>query len=388
MDPGANIREGKPVLPGGTIGVLGGGQLGRMLAMVARRTGYRVMVYSPESSPPAAAFANECVVAEYTDRAALERFARSVDVVTFEFENVPVEPLRWIEPLVAMRPGLKVFESVQNRANEKTFLSSAGIPLAPFRVITTKNQFLDALQEIPPPCVLKTSGGGYDGKGQFVLRETGHADAAWAKAGGAISTLEAFVSLKMEVSVLVARDLSGLISTFGPIENHHTHHILDWSVVPARTDETTARRCLEISRAVALQLDLVGLICIEFFVTNDGMVLVNEIAPRCHNSGHLTIEAAVTSQFGQQLRTVSGWSAGSFELMRPAAMANLIGDSWATGTPAWEKLARFDTVQLHLYDKLDARPGRKMGHLTATGKTADEALDRVISARAAICRKS
>lgn len=387
MNTGDRSTQISPVLPGGTIGILGGGQLGRMLAMVARRSGYRVAVYSPEENPPAAAFSSDCVVAEYTDRNAIERFAHSVDVVTFEFENVPVEPLRWIEAQVAMRPGLKVFETVQNRANEKRFLHSAGIPLAPFRVIQSKSALHDALREIPPPCVLKTSGGGYDGKGQFVLRDPAQADIAWEKAGGAVSTLEAFVNLQMEVSVVIARDLSGNIATFGPVENHHTRHILDWSAVPARIDARIAERCLEISREIAGQLDLAGLICIEFFVAADGKVLVNEIAPRCHNSGHLTIEAAVTSQFAQQLRTVCGWNVGSFELLRPAAMANLIGDCWDHGTPAWEKLAQFDNVQLHLYDKHEARPGRKMGHLTATAATPDEALSQVIAARKAICRK-
>lgn len=360
---------------------MGGGQLARMLAMVARRSGYRVGLFCPESNSPASHFANFNIIADYHDRQQLEEFAAAVDVITFEFENVPVEPLRWIEDRSIMRPRLSLFETVQNRINEKTFLASHQIPCAPFRVVHTLEDLKVGLQQLSTPAVLKVSAGGYDGKGQFVIRDPQRIEEAWQTIGQRSATLESFVDLQMEISVLVARDISGGMSTFGPIENHHSQHILDWSVAPGRVEPSVASAAVEIAHRVALQLDLVGLICIEYFVTKSGEVLVNEIAPRPHNSGHLTIEGAVTSQFQQQLRTVCGLPVGSFELLRPAAMANLLGDVWNAGCPNWEQVSQVPATNLHLYDKTNPVSGRKMGHLTATADTVEEALERVLAAR-------
>lgn len=369
------------ILPDQTIGILGGGQLGRMLAMVARRSGYRVALLTPDPDSPASHFANQIMVADYDHRAALEHFASVSNVVTFEFESVPVEPLRWIENKVLLRPGLDVFETVQNRINEKTFLEKFQLPCSPFAVVSQRHELDQAIREVGLPCVLKSSAGGYDGKGQFVLRDLAELDQAWQAIGDQPATLEAWVELAQEVSVLVARDVFGALATFGPIENVHSNHILDWSVSPARIDPLLSARASQISQQVAEHLNLVGLICIEFFVTRSGQVLVNEIAPRPHNSGHLTIEAAVTCQFEQQLRTVCGLPVGSFEQLRPAAMTNLLGDVWQSGTPRWDQVAAVPASFLHLYDKSPPKPGRKMGHITSLGDSSETALSRAISAR-------
>lgn len=372
------------ILPGATVGIMGGGQLARMLAMVARRSGYHVGLFCPDQDAPASHFANFHFIADYQDKQQLQSFAAKVDVITFEFENVPVEPLRWIEDRALMRPQLSLFETVQNRINEKTFLASHQIPCAPFRLIHSIDDLANGLHQLSTPAVLKVSAGGYDGKGQFVIRDQSQAEEAWRAIGERPATLESFVDLQLEVSVLVARDVDGQTATFGPIENHHSHHILDWSVAPARVDHPIAREAIAIGQRVAEELNLVGLICIEYFVTRSGEVLVNEIAPRPHNSGHLTIEAAVTSQFEQQLRTICGLPVGSFELLCPAAMANLLGDVWTNSCPRWEQIAHVPSTKLHLYDKSSPMPGRKMGHLTATADTVENALSRVQQARAGL----
>ncbi len=369
------------ILPGQTIGILGGGQLGRMLAMVARRCGYRVALLTPDPDAPASHFANQIMVADYDHRAALEHFATASDVVTFEFESVPVEPLRWIEDKVLLRPGLDVFETVQNRINEKQFLTKFQLPCSPFAVIHQRVDLDEAIGDVGLPSVLKSSNGGYDGKGQFVIRELAELDQAWQAIGSQPATLEAWVDLLQEVSVIVARDVSGAVTTFGPIENAHNNHILDWSVAPARMNSHLAAQATEISRQIAEHLNLVGLICIEYFVTRSGQVLINEIAPRPHNSGHLTIESAVTCQFEQQLRTVCGLPLGSFEQLRPAAMANLLGDVWQPGTPRWDRVAHVPETYLHLYDKTQPKLGRKMGHITSLGDTSEMALSRAVTAR-------
>ncbi|HMP79444.1 MAG TPA: 5-(carboxyamino)imidazole ribonucleotide synthase [Pirellulaceae bacterium] len=374
----------KPILPGQTIGILGGGQLGRMLAMVARRTGYRVHIFSPESDVPAGHFAQQITRADYQDRDALLRFVDQVDVITFEFENVPTQPLTWIDDRRPIRPSPRVFETVQNRIAEKQFLAGAGIPCAPFRIIPNWESLRDAVRQIPLPSVLKSSGGGYDGKGQTVIRQVSDAELAWRQIGEQPATLERFIDLQSELSVLVARDIRGRIDFFGPIENRHVNHILDVSVAPAQLPIYTLGSALDIAAEIAEQFDLVGLICIEYFLATDGTLLVNEIAPRPHNSGHLTIEAAVTSQFEQQLRAVCGLPLGVFEQRLPAAMANLLGDLWQSGTPQWQAVADFPSTYLHLYDKSEPRKGRKMGHLTTCADDPAKALDIVTRAREAL----
>ena len=374
------------ILPGGTLGILGGGQLGRMLAAVAKRNGYRVWVYTPESNSPASHFADRTVVADYEDVDQLKQFAAQVDVITFEFENVPVEPLRHIEHDTLMRPGLDVFDTVRSRINEKSFLAKNDIRCAPFAVIESVEQLRLAAERIGLPAVLKVSAGGYDGKGQFVIDNISQCQSGWETLGAQPATLEKFVDLACEVSVLVARDCHGQSETFGPIENYHSNHILDYSVVPAAVTSQVQDSAVLISRQVAEKIGLVGLICVEFFVTVQQEVLVNEIAPRPHNSGHLTIEGAVTCQFEQQLNAVCGLPVVPFLLRQPTAMANLLGDIWANGEPHWEWLNRFPQVKLHLYDKFPAKPGRKMGHLTIISDSREQAIDDVLAARDQLAR--
>jgi len=369
------------ILPGGTVGIMGGGQLARMLAMVARRSGYQVAIYTNEQNSPASHFANFNFVADYYDQQRLSDFVEQVDVITFEFENVPVEPLRWIEDRCLMRPKLSVFQTVQNRISEKTFLADHGIPCAPFRVIHSFDDLQRGVAELSLPAVLKSSAGGYDGKGQFVIRDPRQLVEAWDAIRQQPATLEAFVDLEREISVLIARDVLGNWGTFGPIENFHSQHILDWSLVPARLPSHLGEAALAYAQIIAEKLDLTGLICVEYFVDRSGQVWVNEIAPRPHNSGHLTIEGAATSQFEQQLRTVCGLPCGSFEMLRPAAMANLLGEVWQHGTPRWDQIALYPATYLHLYDKSPPLPGRKMGHITSTADAADRALANVLDAR-------
>ena len=379
------IGGGGGILPGATVGVLGSGQLGRMFALTARRLGYRVHTFSPDTDTPTGQVADREVVAAYEDLDAVRDFARQVSVVTFEFENVPAETAEAVAALVPVRPGGAVLHVAQNRLREKRFLAQHGIPCAPFRHVTTRAGLETALNELGTPAILKTAGFGYDGKGQVRISRSDEADAAWDELGGQECVLEGFVAFEREVSVVAARGLDGAFAHYGLIENAHIGGVLDVSVCPApAVPPAVAAESVAIARAVFEALDVVGTLCVEFFLTSDGRLLVNEIAPRPHNSGHLTIDAHVTSQFEQQLRAVCGLPLGSTEPLRPAAMANLLGDVWAAGTPDWARALAMPNVKLHLYGKEDARPGRKMGHLTALADTPENAAHLVREARAAL----
>lgn len=353
-----------PILPGATIGILGGGQLGRMLAMVARRAGYRVHVYHDEPNSPASHFANKAFCGDFGNRQRLGEFAASIDVLTFEFENVLTEPLAGLESKIPIRPAPRVLHTAQDRIREKQFLKKNGIPLPRFHIVQKLNDIAEGIGHVGLPAVLKTAAGGYDGKGQFVIQRADQAEEAWQSIGQRPATLEAFVDLDCEVSVIVARGVSGELACYEPIRNEHARHILDVSTSPCELPDSVCQQATQIAISIANAFDLTGLICIEFFIARDGQVLVNEIAPRPHNSGHLTIEAHATSQFEQQLRAICGLPLGSTRQIRPAAMANLLGDLWDEGEPKWEKVAGCPEAYLHLYDKQPAKNGRKMGHLT------------------------
>ncbi len=362
------------ILPGATVGVLGSGQLGRMLALAARRMGYRVQTFSPNSGSPTGQVSDREWAADYEDLDAVRSFARSVDVATLEFENIPASAVEAIEEFVPVRPGKTALRTTQHRLREKTFLRNAGFPTVPFRAVRSRSELDDALREIGVPAVLKTAGFGYDGKGQTRIGGPEEATAAWDSLGGNEAVLEGWVDFQCEVSVVGARGLDGGFAHYGVVENTHRNHILDLTVAPAQNvPPETAREAAEISRGVFEELGLVGTACVEFFLTTDGRLLVNEVAPRPHNSGHWTIDAAATSQFEQGLRAVCGLPLGSTEGLRPAAMANLLGDLWAEGEPDWGAVLSHPGVSLHLYGKAEARPGRKMGHLTAVAATANEA---------------
>lgn len=373
--------ESQPILPGATLGVMGSGQLGRMFAIAARRMGYRVHTFSPEYDTPTGQVADKEVTASYDDEAAVREFARGIAVLTFEFENVPSRTIEWAAAHCPVRPAGGVLHICQHRLREKEFLSGAGIPVAPFRKIESAAQLVTAAQEIGLPGVLKTAAFGYDGKGQRKLAPGDDLHAAWAPFEGAPAVLEKFITFEREISVMVARGVDGAISTWPVFENEHANHILDITYCPARIPETTAARARALAVKVAEALELVGVLAVEMFLQADGTILVNELAPRPHNSGHLTFDACLTSQFEQQVRAVCGLPLGATDLLRPAAMANLLGDVWSQGEPNWPALLAEPAVKLHLYGKATAKPGRKMGHLTALAETADAAAERVRAAR-------
>ena len=367
--------------PNSVIGILGSGQLGRMLAMEARRTGYRVHTFSPEADTPTGQLADLEVCAAYTDFEAVEEFARNVDVITFEFENVPLECVNHAEKFALVRPRGEVLHIAQNRLREKMFLQTNGFPVTPFRHVKNLEELRPAMEELGLPAVLKTAGFGYDGKGQVKIHAVAEAAAAFRKIGGQEAVLEAFVKFEKEISVVAAQDSERNFAHFGVIENDHSNHILDVSFAPAFVSPEIAREAIEITQGILRKLEVVGVMCVEFFLTETGKLLVNEIAPRPHNSGHLTLEACVTSQFEQQLRAVCGLPLGSTDFLKPSAMANLLGDLWQHGEPDWAAALRFPDLKLHLYGKATARTGRKMGHLTALAATVEEALETVRQAR-------
>lgn len=369
------------ISPNSTVGVLGSGQLGRMFAISARRMGYRVHTFSPETDTPTGQVADFEVCARYEDSDAVRDFAKNVDVITFEFENVPFATVEEAEKYVPVRPRGEILHIAQNRLREKNFLSQNGFPVAPFRHVKTLAELQKAIIEIGFPAVLKTAGFGYDGKGQATIKSSDECQSAFEKIGAGDAVLEAFVDFEKEVSVVAARDLRGHFAHYGVIENAHSNHILDVSFAPAFVSEKTQKDAVEISRAILEKLDVVGVLCVEFFVTKSGNLLVNELAPRPHNSGHLTVDACITSQFEQQLRAVCGFGLGSTRFFAPCAMANLLGDLWQNGEPDWANVLQIPNIKLHLYGKQSARAERKMGHLTALAKTAEEAVEIVRKAR-------
>jgi 5-(carboxyamino)imidazole ribonucleotide synthase len=357
-----------------------------MFALKARRMGYRVHTYSPGGDTPTGQIADKEWNAAYEDLDTLRRFAGEVDVITFEFENVPSAATSAVAEIVPVRPRGEVLHTTQHRLREKTFLQQHGFSLPPFRAIHQRADLDAALLELGTPAVLKTAGWGYDGKGQFKITDPGQATEAWDGLGGGEGVLEAFVDFSHEVSLIAARGMDGAFAHYGLFENRHSHHILDVTLSPARLDPRLEAEGVAIARGIMDALDVVGVLCVEFFVTQAGALLVNELAPRPHNSGHVTFDNAVTSQFEQQLRAICGLPLGSTAMLQPAAMANLLGDLWDGGEPDWAAACRFPEVKLHLYGKSSARPGRKMGHLTALAPTIEMAYDRVLQARAALTR--
>ena len=370
--------------PGAALGVLGSGQLGRMFAIAARRMGYRVHTFSPDEDTPTGQVADIDVVASYDDLDALRAFAGQVAVVTFEFENVPVEAVEAIEALTPVRPSGAALHTAQQRAREKTFLADHGFPTAPFACAATLDELWDAVARVGTPAVIKTAAFGYDGKGQHKVTTPADVEHIWTAIGHQEAVVEKFISLQAELSVIAGRALDGTVVEYPVFENRHRNHILDLTTAPALVPAAVAARAREIAHAILDELQYVGIMCVEFFLSTDGDLLVNELAPRPHNSGHLTVDASTTSQFEQQVRAICGLPLGSPDLLRPAAMANLLGDLWADGEPNWAAALAFPDVKLHLYGKAEARPGRKMGHLTAMGRTVEEAQDRVIAARDAL----
>lgn len=380
----------EPILPGATIGILGSGQLGRMLAGAAAALGYRVQVYSPEHGSPAGQVAACEVVGSYDDERAIGAFAAGVDLLTFEFENLSSAAVAAAARHTVVRPGAHVLATAQNRIAEKQFLSDAGFPVTPWRTLAPASSATHGpgtpgvgpvAAEVGYPAIVKTAGFGYDGKGQRRVHDGAGLDAARRAAGLEPSIVERVVSFDRELSVIGARSAGGAYRDFGPFENVHERHILDLSSAPVAGDPGLLRRARELVRTLMEQLQVVGLLCVELFQVGDDL-LVNEIAPRPHNSGHLTVDACVTSQFEQHIRAVCGLPLGDPNQHTPAAMANLLGDLWpAAGVPRWQGVLAVPNVKLHLYGKRTVRPGRKMGHLTALAATTVEAIRQATAAR-------
>jgi 5-(carboxyamino)imidazole ribonucleotide synthase len=370
----------KPVLPGSTIGVLGSGQLGRMFAISARRMGYRVHTYSPDRDSPTGQIADVEIDAPYEDLDRVREFASAVDVVTFEFENVPAATAETAAHHALVRPAGEVLHITQHRLREKTFLQKHGFPVTRFAAIRTEAELHEAAASLGP-AILKTAGFGYDGKGQYRVNTPRQAIGAWDQMQRQEAVLEAVVDFEAELSVVGVRSYDGDCVFFAPSLNDHVSGILDVSTAPAPFSHEIAETAVSITRGILEQLSVTGVLCVEFFLTRDHQLLVNELAPRPHNSGHLTIDACVTSQFEQQLRAVCGLPLGSTEMLRPAAMANLLGDLWGSGDPRWKSAIALPQVKLHLYGKIEPRPGRKMGHLTATAQTPEAAAQLVRAAR-------
>ncbi|MFN8656239.1 MAG: 5-(carboxyamino)imidazole ribonucleotide synthase [Candidatus Obscuribacterales bacterium] len=374
------LQGGGVIYPGATIGMLGGGQLGRMFALSAAQLGYRVIGFTPEENSPLSQVTGETICAQYEDQEALKRFAAKVDVVTIEFENIPVETANLLAQLKPVRPRPQVLHIAQNRLREKSFLKDNGFKVAPFIIVKEESQLEEAIDTLGVPAVLKTTGFGYDGKGQRVVRAPEAAPEAWKSLNASELIVEEFIPFEREISVIGARSISGEFKAFGPIENQHKNHILDLSTVPAKLSWSLEEEAIEITRSLMEKLDVVGLLCVEFFLAEDERLLVNEVAPRPHNSGHYSIEACSVSQFEQHVRAITGLPLGKTHVEGAACMANLLGDVWDDGLPDWSRALTSD-VHLHLYGKRDARPGRKMGHITALAKYPDEAKELARAAR-------
>lgn len=370
-----------PILPGSTIGILGSGQLGRMLAIAARQLGYRVAVYSPDTDTPAGQVADVEAVGDYLDEERLADFAQRVSVLTFEFENVPSVASEVAARHTIVRPSGNVLHITQERLREKTFLRDNGFPTTPFREVRTYADLHAAARDLGLPAVLKTASFGYDGKGQQKVYAQSDPATVFANLGGATGIYEAFVDFEKEISVVAARTTDGKFAAFPVFENRHANHILDVTFAPAAIGPTLAKEAVDLAAGILDKLGVVGLLTVELFVTRAGQLLVNELAPRTHNSGHLTMDACVTSQFEQQVRAVCALPLGSTALRAPAAMANLLGHLWERGEPHWAAALADPHVKLHLYGKAEPRKGRKMGHLNACGRSVEAAIARVVAAR-------
>lgn len=369
--------------PGSTIGILGGGQLGRMTAMAARTLGYNVHILDPDANCAASPVADRVVAARFDDAEAAADLARNCDVITLEIEQIGVEALEAAQRHAPLRPGRAVLAVIQDRAAQKRWLSKNGFPLGAYREITNADELATAAQTLGPLFV-KASRGGYDGRSQARVASAADAADAWASLGGRHCVAEQALDLEAELSVMVARSPNGEVRVYPPALNHHERQILSWSVIPAPLPPSITDRAEEIARGIAMAFDLEGILAVEMFVLRDGTVLVNELAPRPHNSFHETEVACSTSQFEQLVRAACNLPLGDPRVLRPGAIFNLFGELWSDGTPAWERVLRMDGVRLHLYGKRGARPGRKMGHLSATGETAEDALRHVREAAAAL----
>jgi 5-(carboxyamino)imidazole ribonucleotide synthase len=372
------------IQPGATLGLLGGGQLGRMFTQAAQRMGYEVIVLDPDPRSPAGRIATRHLQAGYTDEPALADLGQSARAVTTEFENVPATSLAFLRDFCPVRPGPEAVRLTQDRIVEKTFARSQGLGTAPFAPILTEADCATAFHTVGAPALIKTARLGYDGKGQTAVDSPDATRSAFRGFGGQVCILEGRLTLDLEISVVLARGEDGTIVTFPIAENQHVGGILDTSVVPARVPETLANRAREAAAVLATGMQYVGTMAVEFFVVDGDTILVNEMAPRPHNSGHYSLDACPTDQFEQQVRALAGLPLGDTQLLSPVTMVNLLGDLWEQGEPRWDRALADPAVHLHLYGKTEPRRGRKMGHLNVLAPTPEAALQRALDARASL----
>jgi len=371
------------ILPGSTIGILGGGQLGRMTGMAARSLGYDIHVLDPDPECSAKAVATRLVTARFDDANAAAELARECDVVTLEIEQIHKTALDAVEQVTLLRPGAAAVFTIQDRLRQRSWLDRHGFPVGPYRQVTTADECAAAVEALGYS-ICKAPTGGYDGRGQRRVRTADEAREAWAALGGGRCIVEQFLDLELELSVLVARREDGTSLVYPPAVNHHVGGVLDWSVCPGPLEPPIQQHAQQIGHAIAETMGIVGLIACELFLTRDGRLLVNELAPRPHNTYHHSERGSATSQFEQLVRAVCGLPLGSVRPIAPAAIANLLGDLWSGGTPHYAAALDVPEVRLHLYGKHSARPGRKMGHLSAVADSTDTALERVLQAREAL----
>lgn len=365
------------IVPGQTIGIIGGGQLGRMMALAAREMGFRIAVLDPTPDSPCGQVADVEITAPYHDLDAIAELARVSDVITYEFENIDAQALEWLEANAYVPQGSRLLAVTQDRALEKAAIVEAGLPVAPYREVDGWDELEQAVAMTGFPCVLKTRRGGYDGKGQYVLRGEGDLAKAADLLGLGPCILEGWVPFVKEMSVIVARNLDGETAVFPVAENVHVENILHQTIVPARIPESVQERAIRYAEVLAASFSLVGTLAVEMFLTADGDIYINELAPRPHNSGHYTINACATSQFAQHIRAVCNWPLGSTELLKPAVMVNLLGEH--VGPAIGQIGALGGAAYLHLYGKHEAKPKRKMGHVTVLADDVEEALRRIES---------
>ena len=384
----AQDKQSAIVQPGSLLAILGGGQLGRMTAMAARTMGYRVRVMDPESACPASFIADQTIVGRWDDRRAARMLAAGADAVTLEIEQIGIDALSEVARIAPLRPGVEPIRIIQDKTLQKTWLADAGFPVGPFRVVQSEAELQEAVPALGGRVFLKIGCGGYDGRGQARIGFDGPAteesfQAAWLSLGENACVAEQALDLGYEVSVMAARNPSGEVRSYPAARNHHENQILAWSVLPADVPAELEASAEALAAAIIARLGLEGLLCVEVFVTRQGELLVNELAPRPHNSYHQSERACVTSQFEQHVRAVCNLPLGDTALIIPAAIVNLLGEVWidANGEPNFAAALAVPGVRLHLYEKHIPRRGRKMGHLSAIGSTAEEALERVLEAK-------
>jgi len=372
------------ILPDANLGVLGGGQLGRMFTLAAHSMGYRVVVLDPDPHSPAGLIADQHIKADYRDRAALQMLGDECAAITTEFENIPADSLEFLEQYCPVRPGAAAVRIAQNRIHEKTFVQELGLATAPFAAIYEAADIDEVFAGLTPPLLLKTAAMGYDGKGQQQVSTPDEARLAFRQTGDTPCVLEEMVALEREISVVLARNINGQTAIYPVGENRHVNGILDTTIVPSVAAPAILTAAIAMARQLADAMNYCGVMAVEFFCTQQGELLINEIAPRPHNSGHFTADACATSQFEQQVRMMCGLTPSNTRLLSAVVMTNLTGDIWGDSKPAWQHVLNEPSAHLHLYGKREARPGRKMGHINCLADDTDSALEITARIRAAL----